>query len=175
MGTVNIVLYEPEIPQNTGNIMRTCVATNTILHLIEPLGFSLSEKEIKRSGANYVKDTIYYCYPNWDDFIKKHQNGIFFFLTRYGQKSLYDVHVDDPNEDYYFVLGKESTGIPLSILKENFDSCIRLPMTDKVRALNVSNVAAIMMYEAMRQLGFPNMSFYEPESMKGKDFIIKSK
>lgn len=173
MGRINIVLYQPEIPQNTGNIMRTCVATNTILHLIEPLGFSLDEKEIKRSGANYVKDVEYYRYPNWETFLEKNKPENIYYLTRYGQKHLYDVDVKDQSKDYYFVLGKESTGIPYDILKENFDKCIRLPMTDKVRALNVSNVAAIMMYEAMRQQDFPGLEQYEPESMKGKDFLLK--
>lgn len=173
MGRINIVLYQPEIPQNTGNIMRTCVATNTVLHLIEPLGFSLDEKEIKRSGANYVKDVEYYRYPNWEAFLEKNKPTNIYYLTRYGQKHLYDVDVKDLSKDYYFVLGKESTGIPYDILKENFDKCIRLPMSDKVRALNVSNVAAIMMYEAMRQQDFPGLSQYEPESMKGKDFLLK--
>ena len=173
MGRINIVLYQPEIPQNTGNIMRTCVATNTILHFIEPLGFSLDEKEIKRSGANYVKDVEYYCYPNWETFLTKNNPENIYYLTRYCQKHLYDVDVKDQSKDYYFVLGKESTGIPYDILKENFDKCIRLPMTDKVRALNVSNVAAIMMYEAMRQQDFPGLEQYEPESMKGKDFLLK--
>lgn len=173
MGKINIVLYQPEIPQNTGNIMRTCVATNTILHLIEPLGFSLDEKEIKRSGANYVKDVEYYRYPNWETFLEKNKPENIYYLTRYGQKHLYDVDVKDQSKDYFFVLGKESTGIPYDILKENFDKCIRLPMTDKVRALNVSNVAAIMMYEAMRQQDFPGLEQYEPESMKGKDFLLK--
>lgn len=173
MGRINVVLYQPEIPQNTGNIMRTCVATNTVLHLIEPLGFSLDEKEIKRSGANYVKDVEYYRYPNWETFLEKNKPVNIYYLTRYGQKHLYDVDVKDTSKDYYFVLGKESTGIPYDILKENFDKCIRLPMSDKVRALNVSNVAAIMMYEAMRQQDFPGLSQYEPESMKGKDFLLK--
>ena len=173
MGTINVVLYQPEIPQNTGNIMRTCVATNTILHLIEPLGFSLDEKEIKRSGANYVKDVKYIRYKDWDEFIEKNQPKSIYYLTRYGQKHLFDVDVSDLEEDHYFVLGKESSGIPYEILQENFDKCIRLPMTDKVRALNVSNVAAIMMYEAMRQQNYPNLFEFEPETMKGKDYLIK--
>lgn len=172
MGKMNLVLYEPEIPQNTGNIMRTCVATNTILHLIEPLGYKLTEKEIKRSGVNYIKDVIYYTYKNWEDFLSKNQ-GEFYFLTRYGLKSIYDVDTVDKNKDYYFILGKESTGIPKAILQENIDSCIRLPMTDKVRALNLSNVAAIIIYEANRQQGFPNLSYFEPETMKGMNYLIK--
>lgn len=171
MGSVNLVFYEPEIPQNTGNIMRTCVATNTILHLIEPLGFSLDEKSIKRSGANYVNNVVYHLYKSWDEFISINKPDNIYYLTRYGQKHIYDVDVHDKNKDYYFVVGKESTGIPYDILKENIDKCIRLPMTDKVRALNVSNVAAIMIYEAMRQQDFPNLEQFEPDSMKGKDFL----
>ncbi|HHU55551.1 MAG TPA: tRNA (cytidine(34)-2'-O)-methyltransferase [Acholeplasmataceae bacterium] len=170
----NIVLFEPEIPQNTGNIMRTCVATNTVLHLIEPLGFKLTEKEIKRSGVNYIKDLVYYVYPNFDDFLSKHQNnGEFYFLTRYGLKSIYDLNASDSSKNYYFVFGKESTGVPKEILKEHLDRCIRLPMSDKVRSLNLSNTAAIVIYEALRQQGFPNLSFFEPETMKGKNYLIK--
>lgn len=172
MGKMNIVLYEPEIPQNTGNIMRTCVATNTVLHLIEPLGFKLTEKEIKRSGVNYINDTVYFVYKNWEDFLSKNQ-GEFYYLTRYGLKTIYDVHTEDTSKDYYFILGKESTGIPKEILQANLDRCIRLPMTDKVRALNLSNCAAIIIYEAYRQQGFPNMSFTEPESMKGSNYLLK--
>ena len=171
---INLVLYEPEIPQNTGNIMRTCVATDTTLHLIEPLGFSLDEKEIKRSGANYIKDCNYIIYKNWEDFWNKNKDkGSFYFLTRYGHHTMYDVDVKDINKNYYFVLGKESTGIPKELLLEHLDECIRLPMSDKVRALNVSNVAAIMVYEALRQQGFVGLEFEEPENFKGKHYLEK--
>lgn len=170
----HIVLYEPEIPQNTGNIMRTCAATNTTLHLIEPLGFKLTEKEIKRSGANYIKEVNYFVYPDFATFLSEHQNkGKFYYLTRYGLKTVYDLQANDPEENYYFVLGKESSGIPKEILKQNLDKCIRLPMNEKVRSLNLSNVAAIIIYEALRQQGFPNLSFFEPESLKGKNYLIK--
>lgn len=172
MGTINIVLYQPEIPQNTGNIMRTALATNAKLHLIEPLGFSLDEKSIKRSGANYVKDVHYTLYKNWEEFLEKNQ-GEFYYLSRYGMKGMHDLDVKDQSKDYYFVLGKESSGIPKEILKDNIDRCIRLPMTDKVRALNLSNVAAIIAYEALRQQDFPGLSEYEPESMKGSNYLLK--
>lgn len=169
---INVVLFEPEIPQNTGNIMRTCVATNTILHLIEPMGFRLNESRIKRSGVNYVSDCVYYIYKDWNDFMEKNAGkGKMYFLTRYGKHNIYDVHVEDKDQDYYFVLGKESTGIDKHILKDHLDSCIRFPMTDKVRALNLSNCAAIIIYEALRQQGFPGLFEYEPETMKGKDFL----
>ena len=176
MGCINLVLFEPEIPQNTGNIMRTCLATNTILHLIEPLGFKLDERSIKRSGVNLTDMCEYHVYKDWNDFLT--QNNIndfknFYFFSRYGLKSPYDFNVSDSNNNYYFMLGKESTGIPKEILKEHLDTCIRLPMTDKVRALNISNTAAIVIYEALRQQGFPNLAFYEPENFKGKDFLLK--
>ena len=177
MGTLNVVLYQPEIPQNTGNIMRTCVATNTILHLIEPLGFSLEEKEIRRSGANYVKDVKYIRYKSYQEFLEKNNlvedRSNVFYLSRYGIKSIHHMNVSNVDKDYYFVLGKESTGIPKEILQDNLDKCIRLPMTDKVRALNVSNVAAIIVYEALRQQDFPGLSEFEPEKYKGKNFLIE--
>lgn len=172
MGSFNIVLYQPEIPQNTGNIMRTCLATNATLHLIEPLGFSLEEKEVKRSGANYIKDVHYILYKDWNEFLEKNK-GEFYYLSRYGIHSIHDVNVSDDSKDYFFVLGKESTGIPKEILKENIDRCIRLPMTDKVRALNVSNVACVIIYEALRQQNFKGLCEFEPESMKGKNYLLK--
>ena len=176
MGNINIVLYEPEIPQNTGNIMRTCLATNSILHLIEPLGFKLDEKSIKRSGVNLVDDVTYYVYKNWEDFLEKNNIKSFenvYFFSRYGLKSPYDFNVSDVSKDYYFRLGKESTGIPQEILKEHIDTCIRLPKNEKVRALNLSNTVAIVVYEALRQQNFRDLSRFEPENFKGKDYLLK--
>ncbi len=163
---LNIVLYEPEIPQNTGNIMRTCVATHTKLHLIEPLGFKIDDKNIKRSGVNYIKDCEYQIYANWDEFIKKNHGKMYFF-TRYGHKphSAFNYRLQ---EDIYLVFGKESTGIPLSILKPNLENCARIPMTDKVRALNVSNAVAIVIYEALRQLDYLDLLFDEPSDKNHK-------
>lgn len=172
MGSLNLVLYEPEIPQNTGNIMRTCLATNAVLHLIEPLGFKLNEKAIKRSGVNYVPNVKYIIYKNIEAFYEQNP-GQYFYLTRYGQKSFFDAKLNDLSQDYFFFIGKESTGIPYPILKENLEHCYRIPMADIVRTLNVSNVAAIVIYEALRQQGFPDLAFFEPETMKGKDFLIK--
>lgn len=167
---INIVLFEPEIPGNTGNIMRTCVATNSKLHLIEPLGFSLEEKYIKRSGVNYIDNCEYTVYKNWDDFYSKHKdNGKFYFLTRYGHKPPTEFDYSNYEENIYFVFGKESTGIPREILKPHLDTCMRFPMTDKVRALNLSNTVAIMVYEALRQQNYNDLLRDEPH--KGKDFI----
>ena len=167
---LNVVLYEPEIPQNTGNIMRTCVATNTRLHLIKPLGFSLDEKVVKRSGANYINECDYILYENWNDFLSKN-DGKFYFLTRYGHKPHSAFDYSDRNEKIYLVFGKESTGIPKEILKEHLDTCLRIPMTDKVRALNLSNTVAIMVYEALRQQNYPGLLFEEP--FKGADYLEK--
>ena len=163
---INIVLFEPEIPQNTGNIMRTCVATNSVLHLIKPLGFSLDEKYIKRSGVNYIDNCVYHVYENIEDFYEKNPEGEFYYLTRYGHKPHTVFDYSDPNKKYYFVFGKESTGIPKKYLKPHLDHCMRMPMTDKVRALNLSNTVAIMTYEALRQQNYPNLLFDEPHKTK---------
>ena len=165
---INVVLFEPEIPGNTGNIMRTCVATNTKLHLIKPLGFSLDESYIKRSGANYVKDCDYMVYENWDDFKKRNQ-GTYYYLTRYGKKPHTSFNYSNRDENIYLVFGKESSGIPLKILKDDLDHCLRIPMTDKVRALNLSNCAAIMVYEVLRQQNYPDLLRTEP--FKGENYI----
>ena len=165
---LNVVLYQPEIPQNTGNIMRTCAATDTHLHLIKPLGFSLDEKNIKRSGANYINNCDYKVYENWDDFLSKNK-GEFYFLTRYGNKPHTSFDYSDNKKNIYLVFGKESSGIPKEILKNHLDTCLRLPMTDKVRALNLSNCVAIMVYEVLRQQNYNDLLFEEP--FKGKDYL----
>lgn len=165
---LNVVLFEPEIPGNTGNIMRTCVATHTHLHLIKPLGFSLDEKSIKRSGVNYIDNCHYTVYENWDDFLS-HNEGEMYFFTRYGHKPHSDFSYKEEKENIYLVFGKESTGIPRSILKPHLDTCARIPMTDKVRALNLSNSVAIVLYEALRQRNYEDLLREEPH--KGNHFI----
>lgn len=165
---LNVVLFEPEIPGNTGNIMRTCVATHTHLHLIKPLGFSLDEKSIKRSGVNYIDNCHYTVYENWDDFLN-HNAGKMYFFTRYGHKPHSDFSYKETKENIYLVFGKESTGIPRSILKPHLDTCARIPMTDKVRALNLSNSVAIVLYEALRQRDYEDLLRDEPH--KGNHFI----
>ncbi|MCI8498234.1 MAG: tRNA (cytidine(34)-2'-O)-methyltransferase [Bacilli bacterium] len=166
---INVVLFEPEIPQNCGNIMRTCVATNTKLHLIKPLGFSLDEKYVRRSGVNYIDNCDYTVYENIEEFFEKNVDGEFYFLTRYGHKPHTSFDYSDNTKNIYFFFGKESTGIPRDILKPHLDKCMRMPMTDKVRALNLSNTVAIMIYEALRQRDYPNLLKEEPH--KSKDFI----
>ena len=165
---INVVLYEPEIPQNTGNIMRTCAATNTKLHLIKPLGFNLDEKSIKRSGANYIKNCDYKVYENYEEFLKTNK-GEFYYFTRYWTTPPTEFNYADSKENIYLIFGKESTGIPKEILKDNLERCTRLPMTDKVRALNLSNCVAIMVYEVLRQQNYNDLLKYEP--FKGKDYL----
>ena len=167
---INIVLYEPEIPGNTGNIMRTCVATNTRLHLIEPLGFKLDESSIKRSGLNYIDKLEYAVYKNWDEFKEKNE-GTYYFFTRYGHKPHSSFDYSNKDEEIYLIFGKESTGIPKEILRSDLDRCMRIPMTDNVRSLNLSNCAAIVLFEVLRQQDYRNLLREEPH--KDKDFIIK--
>lgn len=158
---LNVVLYEPEIPANTGNIMRTCVSTNTKLHLIKPLGFSLSESAIKRSGVNLIDECDYTVYENIDEFFEKNK-GTYYFYTRYGHKPHSDFDYSDSNENIYLFFGKESTGIPKKILKEHLNNCARLPMTAKARSLNLSNTVAIVVYEALRQQNYNDLLRDEP-------------
>lgn len=165
---INVVLYEPEIPQNTGNIMRTCVATNSHLHLIKPLGFKLDDAHMKRSAVNYIENLNYTVYENWEDF-KSKNNGTFYYLTRYGHKPHSTFDYTNKDENIYLVFGKESTGIPKEILKNDLEHCMRIPMTDKVRALNVSNSVAIMVYEVLRQQDYRDLLRDEP--FKDKDYL----
>lgn len=165
----NIVLYQPEIPQNTGNIMRTCVATDTKLHLIKPLGFSIDDNHLRRCGVNYIDKLEYEVYENFEDFKSKNP-GTYYYLTRYGKKphTSFD-YSNTENENIYFIFGKESTGIPKEILKNDLSRCLRIPMTGKVRALNVSNSVAIVLYEALRQQEYNDLLREEPH--KGADFL----
>ena len=166
---IHIVLYEPEIPGNTGNIMRTCVATGTKLHLIEPLGFSLDEAHLRRSGVNYIDKLEYIVYKNFDEFKEKNK-GTYYYFTRYGHKPHTSFDYSNKDEEIYLIFGKESTGIPKEILRDDLDHCMRIPMTDNVRALNLSNCAAIVVYEVLRQQNYRDLLFEEPH--KDKDFII---
>ena len=163
---LNVVLFEPEIPQNTGNIMRTCVATGAVLHLIKPLGFKVDDTTLKRCGVNYINKLEWYVYENWNDFLEKNNNGQFYFLTRYGHKPHSSFDYSKKDENIYFVFGKESTGIPKEILKPHIDHCMRMPMTKNVRSLNLSNTVAIMLYEALRQRNYDDLLFDEPHKSK---------
>ena len=167
---INIVLYEPEIPQNTGNIMRTCVATGSKLHLIKPLGFKLDDSHVRRSAVNYFENLDYEVYENFEDF-KSKNSGTYYYLTRYGKKPHTSFDYSNKDENIYLIFGKESTGIPKEILKDDLKHCMRIPMTDKVRALNVSNSVAIMVYEVLRQQDYRDLLRYEPH--KGEDYLEK--
>lgn len=155
MAKLNIVLLEPEIPANTGNIGRTCVATDTKLHLIEPLGFSLSEKALKRAGMDYWKDLDVTTYLDYEDFLEKNPNVKIYYATTKALKTYTDVQYE---EDCYIMFGKESAGIPEEILVDNEETCIRIPMIGDIRSLNLSNSVAIVLYEALRQHNFETMN-----------------
>ncbi|MBQ9853857.1 MAG: tRNA (cytidine(34)-2'-O)-methyltransferase [Bacilli bacterium] len=167
---INIVLFEPEIPENTGNIMRTCAATNAKLHLIRPLGFRLDESSIKRSGVNYIDKVSYTLYDDYEDFCSKN-DGEFYFMTRYGKKPHSDFDFSDKSKNIYLIFGKESTGIPKEILRTKLDRCIRIPSTDNVRSLNLSNCVAIVTYEVLRQQDYLDLLRVEP--FKGEDWLIQ--
>ena len=151
---MNIVLFEPEIPQNTGNIGRTCVATGTRLHLIGPMGFKIDEKSVKRAGMDYWKDLDVTEYDGWEEFLEKNPNAKIYFGTTKAKQRYTDVIYE---EDCYIMFGKESAGIPEEILVENPDTCIRIPMNSDIRSLNLSNSVAIVLYEALRQQDFKGM------------------
>lgn len=151
---LNIVLFQPEIPANTGNIGRTCVATNTRLHLIEPLGFRLNEKEVKRAGMDYWEHLDVTRYINYEDFLAKNPGAKIWMATTKAKHVYTEVEF---GPDDYIMFGKESAGIPEEILIENEETCIRIPMLPKIRSLNLSNSVSIVLYEALRQQNFANM------------------
>ena len=151
---MNIVLHEPEIPANTGNIGRTCVATGTKLHLIEPLGFQLSQKQIKRAGMDYWEKLEYYRYLHYEDFISKNPGRRVWLASTKAGRTYADVKY---GPDDFIMFGKESGGIPETILMAHEEDCIRIPMLGETRSLNLSNAVAIILYEALRQNGFDGL------------------
>ncbi len=154
MSKINIVLFEPEIPANTGNIGRTCVAAGARLHLIEPLGFRLTEKELKRAGMDYWQDLDVTRYINWEDFLSQNKDAKIYMATTKG-KHVYSQVSYEP--DCYLLFGKESAGIPEEILVNYPENCVRIPMVGEARSLNLANSVAIMLYEALRQKEFRDM------------------
>jgi tRNA (cytidine/uridine-2'-O-)-methyltransferase len=170
--SLHIVLYQPEIPQNTGNIMRTCAAVGAKLHLIEPLGFSLSKKHLERSAVDYLSFVDYAVYPDWNAF-SADRPGMFVYVTRYGKQSPDQIDMHTSVNDLYLVFGRESTGLPKSLLRNNLERCVRLPMKEEVRSLNLANAVAVLAYEALRQQGYPGLSLQEPESLKGPDWLLR--
>jgi len=151
---MNIILHQPEIPANTGNISRTCVATNTSLHLIEPLGFKLNDKTLQRAGMDYMDKLDLHRYINFEDFKEKHKDAVIWMATTKAEKSYADVKF---SENDFIMFGKESAGIPEEYLVENKEHCIRIPMLADIRSLNLSNSVAIILYEALRQQNFKGM------------------
>lgn len=151
---MNIVLLEPEIPANTGNIGRTCVATGTKLHLIEPLGFDISEKAVRRAGMDYWKDLDLAVYKNFSDFLEKNPGAKLYMATTKAKKAYTEVAYEP---DCYIMFGKESAGIPEEILMDHKENCVRIPMIGDIRSLNLGNSVAIVLYEALRQNNFEGM------------------
>ncbi|MGD9677632.1 MAG: tRNA (uridine(34)/cytosine(34)/5-carboxymethylaminomethyluridine(34)-2'-O)-methyltransferase TrmL [Vulcanibacillus sp.] len=153
--TMNIVLHQPEIPANTGNIARTCAATATRLHLIRPLGFSTDDKMLKRAGLDYWDSVEIMYYDSLQDLYQKYPDGRFFYATTKTEQKYSDVNYTD--EDF-IVFGKETAGIPIDILKENWERTITIPMRDSIRSLNLSNAVAVVLYEGLRQLQFKDIN-----------------
>lgn len=153
--SINIVLYQPEIPQNTGNIGRTCVLTNSVLHLIRPLGFTLDEKQLKRAGLDYWSQVEVHEYDSFEELQGKYSEANFYYSTTKANKYYDEVTFKDGD---FIVFGRESSGLPDSIRDKEPDNCIRIPMIKtSTRSLNLSNTVSIVAYEALRQLKFPNM------------------
>ena len=150
----NIVLVEPEIPQNTGNIVRTCAATGTKLHLVRPLGFSVEDKYLKRAGLDYWEYVDIQYYDSFEELRKKFSDKKFYYVTTKGLNNYCDKEYQD---DCFFVFGKETKGLPEELLYNNKEDCIRIPMNENLRSLNLANSVAIVLYEALRQCNFNNM------------------
>lgn len=153
---INIVLIEPEIPQNTGNIARTCAALGAVLHLVEPLGFSIDEKSVKRAGLDYWSMVSIYTYPSSKAFFEQHDEKKMYYCTTKAQKNYCDADYSQ-NEDIWLVFGKETKGLDEKLLHDNYERCIRIPMIHGARSLNLSNAVAIIAYDAARQLGFSEL------------------
>ena len=151
---INIVLFEPEIPQNTGNIARSCAATGARLHLVGPLGFSISDRYLKRAGLDYWHQVDVTAYENWETFIRQHGGGSFFYAST---KSARPYTEPVYPEDVYLVFGPESRGLPEDMLRADAGHCIRIPMRDDIRSLNLSNSVAIILYEVLRQQDFAGL------------------
>ncbi|MBM7571629.1 tRNA (cytidine/uridine-2'-O-)-methyltransferase [Aquibacillus albus] len=154
---VHVVLYQPEIPANTGNIARTCLATNTSLHLIRPLGFSTEDKMLRRAGLDYWHDVDINYYDSLEEMYQKYPKGQFFYIENFGTKYYTDFDFSDSDEELFFVFGRETNGIPKELLEGKEDRCLRVHMTDKVRSLNLSNTAAIIIYDVLKQQNFPGL------------------
>ncbi len=152
---MHIVLVNPEIPQNTGNIARTCAATGAMLHLIKPLGFELSDKYLKRAGLDYWHMMTYQVHENWQDFLAAWPGAVMHYATT---KAPRDYCAARYGPDDFLVFGRETKGLPEALLAEHYERCVRIPMVPDARSLNLSNSVAVVLYEALRQQGFPGLS-----------------
>lgn len=153
--SLNIVLIEPEIPQNTGNIARTCAATGAMLHLVGPMGFQITDKQVKRAGLDYWDKLDISYYDSTEEFFEKNAGGKFYFFTTKGEIEHSDMKYEN---NAFLVFGKETKGLPEELLKENHDTCVRLPMRGIIRSLNLSNAVCVGTYEVLRQWGYPQLS-----------------
>ena len=151
MKKINIVLHEPEIPQNTGNIARTCAATGASLHIIEPMGFTIDDKKLKRAGLDYWDKLDVTYYENYEDFLGQNQNAEIFFFSAHGKNSYADIEYPD---NAFLIFGRESVGLPKELVEANIDRSVRIPMRKTLRCLNLSNSVAIAVYEVLRQNNF---------------------
>ena len=151
---INIVLYSPEIPQNTGNVSRTCAVTGARLHIIKPIGFEISDRTLKRAGLDYWDKLDVRYYENYEDFVRQNENAELFFFSSHAEHSFADVEYP---EDVYLVFGRESVGLPKELVEANIERSVRIPMRKTLRCLNLSNAVAIAVYEALRQGGFDGL------------------
>ena len=168
---IHIVLYRPEKPQNTGNIMRTCVAIHATLHIIGPITFSIDNKDLQRVGMDYIDDLKLIFHPTYEDFIKGNPKADVYYVTRYAKTVYSSYDFSKHIEDIYLMFGRESTGIPHDILKEHQDKLMRIPMVPEARSLNLSNCVALVSYEVLRQQNFLGLA--TEEAIKGPDFLFK--
>ena len=170
---IHIVLYQPEKPQNTGNIMRTCVAINATLDIIGPICFSLDSKDLKRAGLDYIDSLKYHYFSSYEEYLKEYPHANTYYVTRYSNKVYSSFDFTNTGEDIFLMFGRESTGIPHDILRDHSDRLLRIPMVPEARSLNLSNSVAIVVYEVLRQQKFRDLSTHE--AIKGEDFLFNEK
>lgn len=154
---IHIVLYQPLIPANTGNIARSCAGTGVKLHLIRPLGFSTDDKMLKRAGLDYWEHVDLTYYDSLQELFDRYTDGNFYYITKFGTRTYSDFDFSSQDDDHFFVFGQETKGLPKELIEQNMERCLRIPMNEHIRSLNLSNTAAVLMYEALRQQNFPGL------------------